>query len=284
MKDNCFTLPGASVITFFRCSLNCKYCASYVPYLKNTMERSNEVIMRGVERFFKIVDKIDMLTINGGEPLLYMDLPDLLERLLAYTDCFDRIQIITNGTIIPSDDVIKSVKKYGSKFYNFVIDNYGADVSKKVPEIETVLKNNNLPYFVRDYYSENMHYGGWIDLGDMRQEQHTLEEAQVVYEKCGIPPMGFCSFIADDIWYPCDQVFRRLDLGQEVSKDEYIDFTDETLTVEQQRDKLRKIFDGKCLETCKYCSGYCKDSIRIKPAEQLSSEELQQIKKDLSQA
>ena len=277
MSDNLFTIRSTSVVTSFRCNLNCKHCAAYAPYLKNKLERSNDEIMKGVERFYNIVDKVEWFTILGGEPLIYKDLPDLLERLLAYKDRFEKVQIITNGTIVPSDELINVIKKYGEKFYSFFIDDYGPDLSKKIPEIEEVLKKYDVPYFVRDYHTEDMHCGGWIDLGDMRHEQHTWEEAQNVFDKCGIRKVGLCSMIADTIWYPCDQVFRRLDLGQKVASSDYIDFTDESLTVEQQREKFRKIYDDKCLETCKYCAGYCEDSVRVRPALQLTPEELKEI-------
>jgi len=235
----------------------------------------------GAERFFKIVDNVEYLFVTGGEPLLYKDLPDLLERLLAYSDRFQKLQIITNGTIVPNEDLLKVLKKYGNKLHRVLVDNYGEKLSKKITEITSVLDENSIPYSIRDYCSENAYCGGWVDMGDMYKEQHTLEEAQKIYEKCAVPGWGFCSVIADDIWYPCDQVFRRLDLGQDVDPNDYIDLCDETLTIEQQREKFKKIFDGKCLETCKYCSGLCKDSVRIKPAEQLTSEELRNIKNGL---
>lgn len=281
MSDNCFSIHGVTVITSFVCNLNCKFCGAYVPYLKNKLVRSIDEIMKGVERFFDIVDRVEYLGVTGGEPLIYKDFAALLERLLPYSDRFEKMQIITNGTMVPSDDVIKAIKKFEKNYCYFTIDDYGPQLSKRISEIENVLKSNDVPYEIRDYCSENPHCGGWVDMGDMYREKHTLEEAQEIYGKCAVPKWGFCSIIADDIWYPCDQVFRRLDLGQNVDKDDYIDFTDETLSVEQQREKLRKIYGEKCLESCKYCSGLCKDSVRIRPAEQLTPEELKTIRKQL---
>lgn len=279
-KSDKFNLHSLSVITSFRCNLNCKYCGSYVPYLKNKLERSNDEIMKGVERFFRIVDKVELLTVSGGEPLIYKDFADLLERLLSYKERFDRMQIISNGTIVPSNDVLRIIKKYGGKFHVFFIDNYGKNISRKIPEIEAALKVYGVPCYIRDYCTENAYCGGWVDMGDCRNELHTLEEAQRLYEKCAIRKWGFCSMLADDIWYPCDQVFRRLDLGQKVDPNDYIDLTDKTLTVEQQREKFKSIYGNKCLESCKYCSGLCQDSVRIKPAEQLSPEELWKIREE----
>ena len=274
-----FNLHSVTVLTSLRCNLNCKYCNAYVPYLNNKLERSNDKIMEGVERFFNIVDHVEYITVTGGEPFLHKDLPDLLERLLPYKDRFEKLQIITNGTIVPPNEVLDVLKKFGDKFYTFFIDNYGEELSKKIPEIETLLKENDMPYYIRDYCTENAYCGGWVDMGDMYKELHTMEEAQELYEKCATPRWGFCSIIADDIWYPCDAVFRRLDLGQKVDPADYIDFTNDTLTIEQQREKFRKIYDGgKCLESCKYCNGICEDSVRIKPAEQLTPEELKKIR------
>ena len=277
-QPNKFNIHSVTLITSFRCNLNCKYCNAYIPYLNNKLDRSNDKIMEGAERFFKIVDSVEYFTVTGGEPFLYKDLPNLFERLLPYKDRFEKLQIITNGTIVPSNEVLDVLKKFGDKFYTIYIDNYGKELSKKIPEIEAVLKENDLPYYIRDYCTKNAYCGGWVDMGDMYSELHTMEEAQELYEKCAVPKWGFCSIIADDIWYPCDSVFRRLDLGQKVDPSDYIDFTDTTLTIEQQREKFRRIYDEKCLESCKYCNGLCKDSVRIKPAEQLTPEELKKIR------
>lgn len=281
MSENCFKIHGVVLITSFRCNLNCKYCSSYVPYLNNKLERSNDEIIKGAESFFGIVDNVDYLFVTGGEPLLHKDLPDLLEKIFSeFSDRFQKMQLITNGTIVPNEELLTVLKKYRYKVHRVLVDDYGRDLSKRIPEITAVLDENDIPYSVRDYCSENAYCGGWVDMGDMYKELHTLEEAQKIYEKCSVPGWGFCSVIADDIWYPCDQVFRRLDLGQKVDPNDYIDLTDKTLTVEQQREKFQRIFDKTCLETCKYCSGLCKDSIRIKPAEQLTSEELREIKEN----
>ena len=282
MSDNCFSLPCVTVVPSLLCNLKCKHCGT--PYLKNKLERSNDEIMKDVERFFKIVDRVEKIFVHGGEPLLYKGLPDLLERILTYSDRFGGLRIITNGTIVPSKDTLNVLKKYGEKFRHLMIDDYGPILSKKIPEIKEALEKENIPFFVRDYWTENAYDGGWYDLGNSEgflRVLHTPEEAQEIYEKCSVSMSSSCSTIFNGIWSPCDPVFRRIDLGLSVDINDYVDLTDENKTVEQQREKIRKILDEKCLDVCKYCKGMCKDSVRVKAAEQLTSEEFQQITKDL---
>ena len=60
--------------------------------------------------------------------------------------------------------------------------------------------------------------------------------------------------------------------------EEYIDLFDSTLSVEEQRQKIRNIYQKKSLSACAHCQGMCDDSQRFPPAQQLTKQELLCIK------
>ena len=62
------------------------------------------------------------------------------------------------------------------------------------------------------------------------------------------------------------------------NSNEYINLLDDSLTVEEQRQKIKNIYARKSLSACAYCNGMCENSPRFTPAVQLTAEELRCVK------
>lgn len=276
-----FTLNTITVVPSYICNLNCKYCGAEVPYLKNKKSHTAEEIIGMCKKVFEIVDYVHQIGISGGEPLVYKPLPELVEKLMAFSNQFDYMEIVTNGTIVPSQELLRAIKKCGKKFYRFIVDDYGKDKSLKVDEITAVLTANNIEFRINDYWSENMWCDGWTDMGSARHDIHTPEEAAEILSKCVYPRKGFCNIIHDGIVDPCGRIYPRINMGLDVNKDEYIDLNDDSITMQQNRDKITRINNAKYLDFCRHCNGLYPGVTRIKPAEQLTPEELKTIKESL---
>lgn len=260
-----------------RCNLRCKLCSAYSPYFSNEPFCDVSKLMRYVRRYFEIVDRVELFSITGGEPLIYPYLAELFEELIEFSDRFDKTEIYTNGTVVPNEKLLNVLKKYGSKFRRFVVDHY--DVSTKVKEICEALQNAGIPFEIREYNSKKTHCGGWIDYGSLTEVIHSNKEASDLFAKCAYPQkMGFCNVIKHGLLIPCGPIYRRISLGQNVSPNDYVDLMDETLSVEQQRRKIANISNANVLETCAYCNGICDDSPRFIPAQQLTTQEFQEIR------
>ncbi len=278
-----FKLKRTAIIMTLNCDLNCKLCSSYAPYFKRTEDLPVSTQMDYIKRYFEIVDHVELFSISGGEPLLYKNLPDFLDRLIEYSDRFDKLEIITNGTMIPSQELINAVKPFGSKIYRFLVDNY--NISSKIPEIRSKLEEGGIPYIVRDNNSQNSHCDGWVDLGKIDAMINDDNKAEELFKKCVyVQKMGFCFGIYRGIMTPCGPVRRRRSLGHDVSYDDYIDLFDDTLSVEDQRKKIMNMYTTNYLETCKYCNGFCENSPRFTPAEQLTKEEIASLQRDCTAA
>ncbi len=110
------------------CSLNCKYCLNYQPYIKNKCHIEYEKLKKDIDVFFNSFDRVDSFSLTGGEPLLYKELPDLLYYIANnYRNKVEHLWFATNGTIVPSDELCTAIKDTGTEV---IIDNY----TKFVPE------------------------------------------------------------------------------------------------------------------------------------------------------
>lgn len=271
MDKEKFTMKRASLLISLNCNLKCKLCTVGSPYYSGKKFPELLELEDQIRALFEAVDLVEIFTISGGEPLLYKQLPQLLESLLKYSDHFEKIEIITNGTIIPTQELLAVIKKYGDKFLRFIVDDYGSALSKNASQIASLLDENKIPYRLNDYCSDDLRFGGWVDHGPMTDIVNTKDEARKLFAKCAQPQkMGFCFLYVDGCLYPCSVVMRRAKMGQAVAQSDYVDLNDTSIPPEAQRQKIRDIYGAKCLESCEYCTyALSDDAPRFPPAEQL---------------
>jgi len=269
-----FVMPHATILITLVCNLKCRLCSAFSPYYTNSRHPSADSVKKSLERFFDITSYVEKFTICGGEPLTYPYLDDIMRFFVQYTNQIGMLEILTNGTICPSEKLIDTMKQYEKGKFRVLVDNYGENLSVKVKEICTVLAEAGICCDVRNYTNEDPHCGGWVDFGDLTMQKHSSQaERELKYSKCAYPQkLGFSFAIGPDgCMFPCGPARRCQKLGIVDDEKEYINLFDETLSVEEQREKIQAVFDGKSLKACAYCNGLCDDSPRYLPAEQLIS-------------
>lgn len=261
------------------CNLKCRLCSNYAPYYAHPAYHSLDYLKEMMRRYFTVVTHVRKLMFTGGEPLLHPSLGGLIDDLCQYRDRIDIFGVITNSGLIPGQDVLDAAKRFGEKFH-FLIDDYGSDLSVRAKETADLLDSQGIRYILRNYTPDNPHCGGWVDFGDLSEKKcRTREEAEALYAKCAYPQkLHFAFDLVDGAMYPCGPSRRCRELGIAVEDSEYIDLFDDTLTVEEQRDKIARIYQKKSLAACAYCNGMHDDSTRFQPGQQLTAEELVKVR------
>ena len=141
-----------------KCSLQCVKCNMFMPKYKNPTHISIEDIISDVDALFSKVDYVETLALLGGEPLLYPYLAELISRIYdKYGDRYGVMEIITNATITPSDELLSALK---NKKIFFRISDYSAALhyEKKLEALSEKLTRMNIPYYVNKSLS-------WLDFG-----------------------------------------------------------------------------------------------------------------------
>ena len=277
-KDK-FPIRHAVVSLSMVCNLRCRLCASRSPYYVNPVPNTVDELNEALGRFFKIVSCVDLLTLSGGEPLLYPFFPELFSMLRQYQKQIFQLEIITNGTLVPQEGFVEQLCCWPGKV-KILIDDYGKSLSGKVTQIDDALNKAMITHLVRNNTNIDPHCGGWVDFGDPRQRRwNAIAEAEAIHAKCVYPQkLNFCFTIKGGCVYPCPQVRACKELGNTSRYEDYIDLFDDTLTVTDQRKKIEAIYAAKSFAACAYCNGMCDDSERFIPAEQLTAEELRAIR------
>lgn len=263
-------MTNVTLAVTLRCDLKCKLCAVFAPYYEEPPHYSLGTLKKSIERYFDLVDHVDKFTISGGEALLHHDLPKIIDFLAQYINHIGMLEILTNGTIVPSERLLESLSV--SPKVNILVNDYGPDLSSKVPEIIRTLENCQIAYRYREQNANFAHCGGWVDISDLQYKASSDEQIERRFRNCAYPGAFRCFAIFGDKAYICGVYLRCKATG--VIPDcpsEYVDFSDNNReSREDQIKKIQKFFD-KPYSSCAYCNGFCPENERFIPAEQLGA-------------
>lgn len=248
-----------------RCSLKCKKCAHACYNVDSSAEdMSLSNVYKSVDIFFSKVDYITEFVLIGGEPLLYKKLSQVISYIGdKYREQMCNYCITTNGTIIPSDEVLKECKKYQVMFRI-------SDYTKSLPRLKE--NHKKLIMKLEKYgieYRMSKEDGNWIDYGfDYLEKDMNEKELINTFDHCLTP----CREIRDEKLYFCvmaRSVSDNLHFNEGI--DDYLDL--EKLEGENWRKIFQEFNLGYSwkgyLDMCHRCHGMDAEKYPIPIAEQV---------------
>lgn len=262
---------GMTNITFLlttKCTLKCDLCATYTPQQKNPQHFAYETLSQSFARLMHVVDRpVGILTLSGGEPLLHPDLSKLIHFIRQYEDRMEMVEIITNGTIVPSAALLESLK--GFEKANILVDDYGPKCSVNVEKVCAVFEEYGIAYRRRKYNEDEAWFGGWIDVSDFSEKHRTQEETNQLFSKCAFMNV-YCNswFVINGVAHVC-YVNKQLLPFVPDRAEESVNLLDESLSDKEILERLYNMRKLKSLLACKNCNGYLVESPHKKPAIQL---------------
>jgi MoaA/NifB/PqqE/SkfB family radical SAM enzyme len=115
------------------CTLKCEKCGEFNPHLIK-MGRYFSItaleLWRDVTKLIDAVEQITTLQIAGGEPFLHKDIYDLI-ALAVEEDKVLNVEIVTNGTIVPTVKNLERLRAFEKKITVLVSDYSGAGVNNQ---------------------------------------------------------------------------------------------------------------------------------------------------------
>ncbi|NBJ92499.1 radical SAM protein [Parablautia muri] len=236
-----------------KCTLNCHKCNMFMPEYQKPFHLNLETLISDLDTLFNKVDEVSTLALLGGEPLLYPHLMELITYLdNRYNDRIGIIELVTNGTIIPTDDMLKGFKK--CKIF-FRISDYSKTVpyQDRLEKLRNTLEQYHIPYYVNSSLN-------WLDFGF--PEQPVCIPDQEIYQHmldCAPVFKG----LNDKKLYYCHIVWSADKCG--IYKERETDYID---LQEDSRAKIVEYLLGIMKEPvslCKYCAGCSSDNENVIP-------------------
>ncbi|SDB28856.1 4Fe-4S single cluster domain-containing protein [Pseudobutyrivibrio sp. YE44] len=227
-------LPRVVIEATTHCTLKCKYCNNLMPYYQKKRHLDLDSIEKDIEQLFSVVQHILVLEIIGGEPFCYPQLCDLL-LFLERIEQYDILEITTNGTIIPNNNVLEALR---DKRIIVRISEYNA--SAKIEGLIKKFKEYGINYEILNDLI-------WIDSGEPVYKGKSKELCRESYLKCS--SARFCKTLMEGRLFCCARAASLFDLG--ICKDEsnYIDiYKDDAIR------ELRDFYLSDYVEACNYCT------------------------------
>lgn len=226
------------------CTLKCKECGSLMPFYPKEKQYSIdfETFKKDVDKLLLGVDKIHIFKLIGGEPLLVRDLDKMVEYC-AKKQKIKNIEIITNGTIVFSQNLLKALKKYRKKAF-VVISNYSSNKELtcfKYDKIKDSLAINQVEYLFMSY--------PWFQRGAIYKRGRDTKEIKEVFKKCW---QRNCIALLDGKFHHCTRSIAIQRLSDfKFLQDEYIDIrkSSKKSIIKQ----LRKFYLKDCFRVCDFC-------------------------------
>lgn len=261
-------LMDLTIVVTEKCTLRCENCAPMYPYMKSPMHYSIERLKEDVDRLWTKVDYIYDFIVTGGEPFLNPDLYGFLTYLgEKYSNNYDHIQIITNATIVPTDEMLDLLKRLEVVISVSDYTKSNPHLLNKFKEFISVLEENQIKYEVQT--AEN-----WVDFGFHKKQdkERTAEELQTFFNACNSTCRGFLN---GKLIYCMPAIYAEYVINNKVED------IDNSFWSDSKKEILEysKGFNYKgYLEMCKFCNGYLSiNKNYVKAAKQLSLSRQQDI-------
>lgn len=141
-----------------KCTLKCKGCGALMDYYfpEQQKDMNLETTIKYFDKLMSYIDYVSEVVLIGGEPFVYKDLDKVLEHIVnqSYIGKMGRLNIITNGTLIPSDSVLRIIGTHRDVI-SVTISDYGK-LSLKKYQLVKKLNEYNCTYFhhnIKTWYS-----------------------------------------------------------------------------------------------------------------------------------
>ena len=262
-KFSMLCLPSVSFLPTTVCTLKCKHCLNFTPHIKKHEVRPLEALKADLHLLFSKLDSLLLLHISGGEPFTYPELDELLLFIdSSFGNKLGRLEMTTNGTIIPTDSVFSALKE-ANVF--LTVDDYRGAIPQNMDnhrELLTKLDDYKVNYQVlkADY---------WIDLAPFETDFSQYSEKQLIshFIQCAVPWQEY----RDGKLYLCNYA-AYAEIAGIVDKLPDHDFFDFNNVTRENRIELLEFrlgySDKGYTEFCKGCAGYGNNPHTVIAAEQ----------------
>lgn len=252
LEGRAIILPTLEVFITERCTLRCRDCSHLIPRYDKPIDYEITKIIQHLQNVLKIVEKISDLTILGGEPLLHKNISRLLEYCYKQ-EKIENITIISNGTVMPTDDVLKSMRNTNTRLR---LSDYGK-YSIRLKELKSRCEQEKITCFINNEL--------WTDMGKIYNHNYTEIELEEMFTDC---PFAFALLLLKGKIFRCAHVahLNNLEIIDSYQHDsvDVNEIREEDIV--SKKEELLDYLHISYLKGCSYCNGI-KNSIQgIEPA------------------
>ena len=248
-------LGNVNLTPTMKCNLKCRLCGVLVPQYDYRPQMSAEEFEATLKSLFEVVDYVERLQITGGEPLLHPELDRFLKHCFEYKDYFCELWLFSNSAVPIREGVLSVLREYREKVVVHCSD-YGIRPDVSAQNLE-LLEQAGIPYRYLKYYGKDQYCDGWVDNGDFVPHNRSKEENEAVFTACAHVCRGGSWYIRHGQMHWCGRSVRGTELGKvPLYPEDYLDLFEQSTSIVEKQEKLRKLMKVKTITACDYCNGY----------------------------
>lgn len=244
-KNKSIVAPFISMQFTTVCNLRCRGCVACNPQIKKPHYFGASYFESNLKSLFNNIDFADRLDVCGGEPFIGNKMIEILQLFKPYRNRINKLSTVTNGTVIPSDDLCKALSDIRMVVK---LDDYSDVIREKTFINEIIAKFNQFHVLYEVNKVEKWIYLGWED-----NKPSTDIVAKELFEKCN----NMRKSIHNQKLFVCDYAGYANEANViNCEKDDYIDLVNVggMSKSEMLEFLLGYNVKGYCA-ACKYCNG-----------------------------
>lgn len=161
-----------------KCNFRCTYCRPGGEGSCNANKDLSPEELLSITKYLYTNYMFSFIRLTGGEPLIRKDLYEIVE-MLDSTKCFDKITMVSNGSLINSHEANK-ISKLNFKSITISLDTLKKDVFKRLTGVDCLddvcsaikyLKNNNVNVKINSVVTKS-NYNDMFDLISFASNLH----------------------------------------------------------------------------------------------------------------
>lgn len=224
------------------CTLKCKHCCEFVPFLADKGFMPVEKIVKDVKKIAESSKFLNFVELIGGEPFLHPKIEELITELLKIEN-IGYIKSFTNATVVPSDELCKIMQ---NPRFMLNVSNYEKVATGKLAENIVKTKEKLAKYNIKYLYTTNFE---WLDFSDFEVHKTDPEILKKGFKDCFI---SICHRIYKGKLYRCPHQYAGIQLGK--LKEFPIECIDlHSLNEVELADALEKFEALKFINACRHC-------------------------------
>lgn len=226
-----------------RCDLKCKGCGSLMPMYQHPKDVELDLIIKSLDRFFSVVDKVFRVNVIGGEPFLYPQMDKVIEYLNGRDEVVS-VVVPTNGTVVPQNPNLYEALRNPKNHVR--ISHYEA-YDKKAGKLLAKLEEEKIYHTVKFFSADTFQ---WYDFGGYELRNRSEEELDKQYYECEVEWMS----LYRGRLYPCPRAAHSIDLDLQPAEGNSIEIADESISLEELKANLEKfVYETKHYPACNRC-------------------------------
>jgi len=254
LSSDYIIVPQVIFILSNKCTLKCEHCSMLMPEFKTPWEMPVEEAIKYIDNFLRGTDEVIIFNLIGGEPLIYKDLPMIIDHLQK-CDKVKRITLATNCTIIPQGKMLESLK---FEKVEVILSDYGNIV--KMATLVELFERHKIDFRVHTDLP-------WLEFGDIRYREKDKETLKREFHRCFVA--SDCKAIFKEKYFVCERAARMHMLGNVY--DATLDYVTLDLTTSdgEIRKAVQTLLSIDTADACNYCDAGKNDAKTIPAGKQI---------------